>query len=124
MDFKIDTKDTFTLITPHSDTINAKMADALALQIAEMRQSGSYNYIIDLNGCPHIEQDSIAQLLALHEDCYNGGESFVLTGVQEPVYIAMKAVDEDRMLNIAPRMDEAIDIVSMEILERDLLNEE
>ncbi len=124
MDFKIDTKDTFTLIKPLAGTINAKMADELGQKIAEMRQSGSNNFIIDLNGCPHIEHSGIAHWLALHEDCYSLGQSFVLTGIQEPVYIAMKAVDEDRMLNIAPRMDEAIDIVSMEILERDLLSEE
>ena len=51
MEFKIDTKDTFTIIMPETAEINAKMTGALLEKCGEMRQSGSNNFIIDLTNC-------------------------------------------------------------------------
>ena len=124
MDFKIDTKDSFTTIMPLQNEISAKLTGELGGKLEEMRQSGSNNFIIDLNQCLLIDEDAIPDLLALHEDCYSREQSLVFTGINKNVLQALKKKETDLMLNIAPSMIEAIDIISMEILERDLLGEE
>ena len=69
--------------------------------------------------------DSAAELLAtMHEEWYADDQSLVFTNLQEDVASTIRKRDEDNMLNIAPTYEEAVDIVSMEILERDLFNEE
>jgi hypothetical protein len=60
----------------------------------------------------------------MHEDSYSNSRSLVFTGIQSEVMKAMKEEELDLSLNIAPKMIEAVDIISMEILERDLLGEE
>ncbi len=124
MEFKIDTKDTFTTIMPFADKISANLTGALGEKCTQIRQSGSKNIIVDLQYCNEIENDAIAQLVQLHEDSYGQEMSLVFTAVNEKVMAALRADETDLLINIAPRMQEAIDIISMEILERDLFNEE
>jgi len=124
MEFKIDTKETFSTITPVADVISAKMATELAETCRNMRQSGSYNFIIDLQHCAKIENDAIGEIIAMHEESYGQEQSLVFTGMGEAILSALKADETDMLINIAPKMIEAIDIVSMEILERDLFAEE
>jgi anti-anti-sigma regulatory factor len=124
MDFKIDTRDTFSVITPADSVINTQMTDELSGVIAALGKSGSNNYIIDMSGCTGIEEDAIERLVLLHESCYSDDQSLVYTGVKGRVMAALKMNETDLLINVAPKMEEAIDIVSMEILERDLLSED
>ena len=124
MEFKIDTKDTFSVITPVSQKIDANLAGALGEKCTQIRQSGSKNLIIDLQHCKEIDNSIVPELIKLHEESYAGENSIVFTQVSEKVMAALKEDETDLLINIAPRIDEAIDIISMEILERDLFNEE
>lgn len=124
MDFKIDTKDTFTIITPLNEAIDAKMTGALGAKCEEMRQSGSNNFIIDLENCKTIDKTCVSELIALQGASYDMDLSFVYTKANDGITKTIRDEDEDFIINLAPRMDEAIDIISMEILERDLFNEE
>ena len=124
MEFKIDTKDTYTIITPVYTSIDSALTDALAKKCAELADSGTNNYIIDLQNCNSVDKGSFEALLQMHEDSYNNSRSLVFTGLQNDVMKAMKDEELDLSINIAPRMIEAVDIISMEILERDLFGEE
>lgn len=124
MEFKIDTKDSFTIIKPLYGAINAKMTEDLGKKCGEIRQSGSKNLIIDLGGCDDIDTSVVNDLVILHEESYSTDQSIVFTCLNEKVMAGIKKNETDLLINIAPRMEEAIDIISMEILERDLLSEE
>lgn len=124
MEFKIDTKASYTHITPLYGSLNAIMAAALAEKRTELANTGSQNYLIDLANCQDADADSVAILLQLHEDCYADGQSLVFTNISEPVMAMFKETEADQALNLAPKEMEAIDIISMEILERDLFSEE
>jgi anti-anti-sigma regulatory factor len=124
MEFKIDTKPTYLAITPVTNHLDANLADALRQKCKELTESGSHNFIIDLHNCLDADKASFESMAALHEDCYEHSHSLVFTGVQEEVMNILKKEGVDEILNIAPQMAEAIDIISMEILERDLFNEE
>ena len=124
MEFKIDTKDTFTLITPVAGKIDANLTGALGEKCTQIRQSGSGNIIVSLQHCSEIDSTAVPELVKLHEESYSGEQSLVFTQVSEKVLATLKVDETDLLINIAPRLDEAIDIISMEILERDLFNEE
>ena len=124
MDFKIDTRDTFAVITPETDTITANLTDELQLTFDKMRQSGSQNFIIDFQNCANIDADAIDSLVSMHEQTYAMGRSLVYTGIKGKVLAALKENETDLLINVAPKMIEAIDIISMEMLERDLYSEE
>lgn len=124
MEFKIDTKSSYILITPATGALNANLTVALREKARELTENGRNNFIIDLSNCSLADASAFPGLAEMHEDCYSNEQSLVFTHVQAPVLQTMKAEEIDTALNIAPTMIEAVDIVSMEILERDLFGEE
>jgi anti-anti-sigma factor len=124
MEFKIDTKPAYTLITPEAGTVDANLAAALTTKCRELMESGSANFIIDLKNCSRADVSSSPALAELHEQCYGEQHSLVFTGLQEPVLQFFREQELHETLHITPTLAEAVDIVSMEILERDLFGED
>ena len=123
MEFKIDTKATYTLITPNSTELNEIMAENLCHKVKELLNTGNKNFIIDLNNTSSAQMESSSVLLDLHQIIYNNECSLVFTNLQEAVMLNMKKEQLHLSLNITPTLIEAIDIINMEVLERDLLKE-
>ena len=124
MEFKIDTKPSHIVITPVSGYLDANLAAMLRQKCIELTENGSENYIIDLHNCLDADARCFHILTELHEDCYSNNCSLVFTNVRELVMQELRKDETDSALNITPTMQEAIDIVSMEILERDLFDED
>ncbi|XZF12492.1 STAS domain-containing protein [Chitinophagaceae bacterium MMS25-I14] len=124
MDFKIDTKTNYTHITPVYSHLNANLAEALKAECLNLAENGVKNFIIDLVSCTDADMASFTALVSLHEDCYENGHSLVFINIQDRVMQQAKQAQAHLTLNIAPTLIEAVDIISMEVLERDLLNEE
>jgi len=123
MEFKIDTKATYILITPESTELNEIMAESLCHKVKELFDNEHKNFIINLANTSTAQMDSSNALLELHQLIYNNGGSLVFTNLQESVLLNMKKEQLHLSLNITPTLIEAADIVHMEVLERDLLNE-
>ena len=124
MEIKFDTKENFSIITPVSDELSANLAGAINETCTQLRDSGSDNFIIDLQHCIKLNKDAVNELVKMHEECYSMDQSLVFTGLNNTLMAGLKENETDLLINIAPRMEEAVDIISMEILERDLFNEE
>jgi anti-anti-sigma regulatory factor len=124
MEFKIDTNPSYIVITPVSNHLDANLTAALRQKCRELTENGRQNYIIDLHNCLDADIKAFHSLAEMHEDCYTNEQSLVFTNVQVEVLQALKSQEMDTAINIAPTPIEAIDIISMEILERDLFNEE
>lgn len=124
MEFKIDTKETYSVIAPLSEHLDENMAAALRQKCISLVENGSQNFLIDMCNCISADNKSFSDLLSLHEYCYTNGYSLVFTNVTPAVLQSIKDKEIDELLNITPTEIEAVDIISMEILERDLFNEE
>lgn len=125
MQFKFDTKPTYTIVTPLADVLDDNLTGALLATLQQTPDEKATNYIIDLQNCVKADNTSRGELLRLHEWCYEHKSSLVITGVLPATKEALvDDTGEDTALNIAPSMEEAIDIISMEILERDLMAED
>jgi anti-anti-sigma regulatory factor len=124
MEFKIDTRDNYVLIETLGDHLSVNMAAMLEERASKLADTGSQNFLIDLESCQTADGAAFEALAVWHENCYSEGRSLVFTGMQRPVLAAVKEAQMDGAINIAPTEQEAIDIINMEILERDLFNEE
>lgn len=123
MEFKIESKSLYTLIAPVGESMDEAMAASLGGKVKEEMEQGKSSFIIDLQRCTELEPTSSGSLLSLHKLVYNNGGSLVFTQLEDRVMQSMKKEQLHLSLNIAPTLLEAIDIISMEALERDLLNE-
>jgi anti-anti-sigma factor len=123
MEFKIDTKPNYTLIQSDSKELNVNMAEALRQKVKELSEKDSRNFIIDLKNCLQIELEAGNILLDLHNRVYESEGSLVFTNLEDEVLQTLKKEQLHLSLNLSPTQIEAVDIISMEILERNLLNE-
>lgn len=123
MEFKIDTKPTYTVITPEISGLSVKMAEDMLLKAEEVLQDDGKNIIFDLNNISQMELSAGDTLLTMHHKLYEAECSLVFTGLTDAVMQTLKQGQYHLSLNLTPTMIEAIDIISMESLERDLLGE-
>jgi anti-anti-sigma regulatory factor len=123
MHFQIDAQANYTKITPEGAVLDVAGAEALLAQCTQLAASGSQAFIIALHHCTSVVPAAFDSLKELHAVCYEKGRSLVFTGVQDSVWQSMKKHALQEQLNIVPTPAEAIDMISMEALERDLFDE-
>jgi anti-anti-sigma factor len=123
MNFKIDTREKFTMITPVSDF----SSDNLTAEFKELVHSylqHKTNIVISLKNVAKLDEQTVETLAALQHQFYEQNVSFVICEVQLPVQAVINSLDLDGVMNIAPTDTEAWDIVQMEEIERDLLDDD
>lgn len=124
MEFKIDTRETYTRIGSAGEHLGANMAATLEERATQLTDNGSQNILIDLSSCQTADEAGFEALATWHETSYSEGNSLVFFGLQPDVLKVAREAQLDGAINIAPTEIEGIDIISMEILERDLFDEE
>jgi len=124
MEFKIDTRKSYVHIAPTGMELNANMAAGLQTQASQLAEAGSQNFLIDLSACQTADPSVFESFALWHENCYGAGQSLVFTGLNAEVLKIAKSTQMDGAINIAPTEMEAIDLINMEILQRDLFGEE
>ena len=123
MNFKIDTREKFTVITPISDFLSDNLTAEL-IALANGYEQNKINLVINFKNVAYINEQVIEQIAALQNEFYNNKLSFVICEIQQPVKIVLEKIEFDDMLNTAPTETEAWDIVQMEEIERELLDDE
>ncbi len=124
MNFKIDTKEKFHVISLNESQFSANMTDKLRELFTEVTQNDVKHIILNLKTVQSLEQP-VAQFLAEEQQkAYASNRSFVLCEIQPPVKDVLKKLDLLDLLNVTPTESEAWDIVQMEEVERELLGGE
>lgn len=123
MEFKIDTKENYTLLCPMATHLDEKLAAAIEKKWTELVNDGANNLIIDLQHSQTCTDNVADKMIQLHEYFYNNEQSLVFINLQPQVKKQLQQHEYFEAINAAPTLIEAVDIISMEILERDLLGE-
>jgi anti-anti-sigma regulatory factor len=123
MNCKIDTRETFDIITPINTTLDSKLADELSKLIESSRENDK-SVILNFKNISTLTIDKIDIFLHTHTSMYSDNYSFVLCEIKGDLKHKIHENELDDILNIAPTLIEAIDIVSMEDVERELLGGE
>ena len=123
MEFKVAIKTNYAVIQPEEGNLTEEMATALQGKVDELLAVGHWNFIVDLALQPEMTVAAGTLLLDMHHRLYESGHSLVFTNLQGAVLQSMKKEQLHLSLNLSPTLIEAIDIISMEIVERDILNE-
>lgn len=123
MEFKIDTRSNHVLIQPQSEVLSVIVTETLMQRCSTLSAEGHQNFLIDMTNCQHVDEEAIDALSALHEQCYGQDQSLVFSGLSDSAFADMNSGGLTDLLNIAPTTAEAVDIISMEVMERDLFKE-
>jgi anti-anti-sigma regulatory factor len=123
MKYNIDTKENFDIITPINDLFNQDLAEEIQ-QFLSASILKNRSAIIDFSSIQSIENNLNQIIIDWHHKMYDSNLSFALCEMNDEVKKSMQENEESNILNITPKQIEAIDIVAMEGLERELLGDE
>lgn len=122
MNFKIDTKEKFYVITAPSDLNAANMAEELSSILEEYGNLAPHNIILKLNEVEEVSPEFIDVVVAKQAHAMEANVSFVLCELKPKVKAAFMQSQAADSLNIVPTESEAWDIVQMEEIEREYLD--
>ena len=78
------------------------------------------NIIIDLEDTRYCDSSGLTAILVANRLCKNAGGSFILCSLQRSVSKLISISQLDTILSITPTLQEAVDLVAMETIEKDL----
>ncbi len=123
MNFKIDTREKFTVITPVSDFLSDSLTEEF-LKLVQSFYEKQISLVINFKNVITTNEHFIKQIAALKNEFYSKNVSFILCELTLPVIAFINQLYMNEVLIITPTETEAWDIVQMEEIERELLSDE
>ena len=123
MNFKIDTKEKFTVITPLQTVLSDNLTAELNQIATNCLHSDIKNVVINMKEVVSLDEAAATNLTILQQSFYENNTSFVICEMQNTVSDQLEEMDILELMNITPTESEAWDIVQMEEIERDLMND-
>lgn len=120
MSFNIEHKDNFNIVATTIDGFGGAEFTAFTKFLEENNSLGQ-NVVIDISGIKEMGSDAMHQLMAFQEGSYNLNKSFVICCGNENLYEDFQTLFPTDTMIIAPTLEEAIDVIMMDILERELM---
>jgi anti-anti-sigma factor len=124
MKFKIDTREKLHVITVQERSLAANMTAELDQSLMPLLQNGVKNVVLTLKDIETVDNAAAEYLVGIQQRFYENNASFVICELGASLE---KSLDEEgilELLNCTPTISEAIDIVQMEEIERELLDGE
>ena len=118
--FVVEKKDKYTLISATAEKLDSRVAPELKSELVMINGGGEKNIIIDLSACRYCDSSGLSAILVASRLCRNAQGSFILCGLQESVKKLITISQLDSVLTITPTKDEAIQLLHIEEVERDL----
>ena len=121
MKVKIDTKEKLHVISVEEDILAANMTEDLKKTFLRFLSESVKNLVINFGQVAEIESEAADTLASLQQDYYDEGNSMVFCNFQPEVENFLDGKELLELMNVTPTESEAVDIVQMEEMERELL---
>jgi anti-anti-sigma factor len=120
MKFSINKEEKYTVLTLEEETLNTMLAPSLKSEFVILRNEGVRNLILNLSNTSFVDSSGLSAILTANRLWMNDG-SFILTGIEHENVKKLIAISRlDTVLTIIPTVQESIDYVLMEEIEREL----
>ncbi|MEO7212358.1 STAS domain-containing protein [Mucilaginibacter sp.] len=123
MKYTVDKHEKYILIKLNESKLNSLITPQLKSELILINTEGQRNIVLDLSQVKFADSSGLSSLLVGHRLCKNAGGSFILTGLNDAVARLVTISQLDNVLSIVPSSEEAIDLVFMEEIEKELRRE-
>lgn len=123
MKFTVDKHEKYVLIKLNENKLNSIISPQLKSELILSNSEGQRNIILDLSNVKYSDSSGLSSLLVGHRICKNSDGTFILTGINENVARLITISQLENILNIVGSVDEAIDLIFMEEIEKELKRE-
>ena len=124
MKYSIDKQEKYVVFTLHEENLNSLLAPNLKSEFKLIYEEGFINFILDLSDVKFVDSSGLSAILTAKRIWDDIG-TFVLTGVNHTSVKRLIEISKlSDVLNIVPTVDESIDFIFMEEIERELNEDE
>ena len=120
MKYEIDKKENYYLIKPKEEKIDATLSPALNADFVTFEVEGAKNIIVNLENVKYIDSSGLSALLVGNRIFKEKNGAFVICNLNEHVLKLMKIAKLDTVLNLLPSVQEAIDSIFLDEIEKNL----
>ncbi len=122
MKYTIDKQEKYSLLRLHEDKLDSSVAPGLKSELITLHAEGVKNIVLDMAEVKYTDSSGLSALLVGNRIVQEDGGIFILTTLSEHTLKLIKISQLDSVLNIVPKVEEAIDAVFMHEIEKDLKN--
>lgn len=124
MKYQVDKQERYAVFTLEEKNLNSLIAPQLKSEFVFLRNEGVRNLIFNMEQVEYVDSSGLSSILTANRIWKDFG-SFVMTNIQsDSVHKLIEISKLDGILTIIPTLEESIEYVYMEDLERDLSDEE
>jgi anti-anti-sigma factor len=123
MKFTVDKHEKYVLIKLNENKLNSLISPQLKSELILCNSEGQRNIILDLSNVKYSDSSGLSSLLVGHRICKNADGTFILTRINENIARLIAISQLENILNIVETVDEAIDLIFMEEIEKELRRE-
>ncbi len=123
MKFTVDKHEKYILLKLNESKLNSLITPQLKSELILTNTEGQRNIILDLSQVKFADSSGLSSLLVGHRLCKNASGSFILTGLNDAVSRLITISQLENVLTIVPTAEEAIDLIFMEEIEKELKKE-
>jgi anti-anti-sigma factor len=123
MKFSVDKHEKYILVKLNESKVNSLITPQLKSELILINTEGQRNIILDLSLIKFADSSGLSSLLVGHRICKNADGLFILCGLNDAVSRLITISQLDNVLSIVPTCEEAIDLVFMEEIEKELKKE-
>ncbi|NCD71919.1 STAS domain-containing protein [Mucilaginibacter agri] len=123
MKFTIDKHEKYVVLKLNESKLNSLFTPQLKSELILVNAEGQRNIILDLCHVKFADSSGLSSLLVGHRLCKNAEGVFILSGLSEAVARLITISQLDTVLTIVPTTEEAVDLVFMEEIEKELKKE-
>ncbi len=122
MKYTIDKQEKYSLLRLHEDKLDSSVAPGLKSELITLHAEGVRNIVLDMAEVKYTDSSGLSALLVGNRIVQEDGGIFILTTLSDHTLKLIKISQLDSVLNILPKVEEAIDAVFMHEIEKDLKN--
>lgn len=120
MKYSIDKQERYAVFRVEEENVNSLVAPNLKSEFVILSNEGIQNLILDLSDVHYVDSSGLSAILTADRLWKRLG-SFILTGIEHPNVKKLIEISRlDTVLTIIPTVEESIDYVFMEEIEREL----
>lgn len=120
MKFSVNKEDRYVVITPEEENLSATFAPKLKTEFVLLNNEGFHNIICDLEKVNYVDSSGLSAFLVGERLCNEKKGKFILCNSGASINQLLSLSQLDSILNIMPTLQEAVDFVLLNELERDL----
>jgi anti-sigma B factor antagonist len=120
MKYTIDKQEKYSLLRLHEEKLDSSVAPGLKSELITLHAEGVRNIVLDMAEVKYTDSSGLSALLVGNRIVQEDGGIFILTTLSDHTLKLIKISQLDSVLNIVPKVEEAIDAVFMHEIEKDL----